>query len=217
MGCLIVIIIIGLMLLGMGVNGWVIVLGISALLIISLIVCKNEEIKEKEEKELKEKQEKEAKEQLLIDYSLPIDCKRFRHAGGYNKFPNGRWLYVWRDDKHLNLLSNKESIEKHQISLSNINFYSVKGDVRQETETKGGNATVGETMMAEGLLGTAAAMRKNQAVQNIKTIDERKTIINATIDGKNSFIFFEGADLYKYLLEQIPEKEQSFVAMQVKK
>lgn len=42
---------------------------------------------------------------------------------------------------------------------------------------------------------------------------EKRTIINADIDGKNCFIFFKKGDLYNYLLEHLPEKEQSFVAM----
>ena len=223
MGCLFFIIIIGVMvfttkiLTSIGVDeSTASIFGFIALVatVVGLIVWSKKE----EEKEIHEKQELHNKEydrkrKMLTDYNMPIDCKRFRHASGYAKIPNGRWVNLWKDGEYLNLLTDKGGVEKHRIPLSDISFYSIKGDVRQETETTGGDATVAETVMAEGMLGTAAAMRRNQVIQNIETIDERKTIINAIIDGKSSFMFFEGAELYNYLLESLPEKEQSFVAM----
>lgn len=189
---------------------------IAFMVIAAFVIILWEKSKTEKEESVKNeilKKENDYKNELYRKYRLPVDCVKYKHAGGYSKFPNGRWVHVWRENDFLNLLSNKEEIEKHQIPLSDIKFYSVKGDVRQETETTGGNATVAETVMAEGLLGTAAAIKKNQPQQTTKTIDERKTIINATIELENKFIFFEGADLYNYLLENIPEKEQSFVAM----
>jgi hypothetical protein len=166
----------------------------------------------REENHKKEK-ENSIKQSLLETYGLPIDCPSFQYLNGYSSIPNKASVNIWVGENSLNLLINGEDIQKYQVPIDNINFYSVKGDMKQEMETKGGNMSVGGTVIAEGMLGTAAAMKKNQVVQNIKTIDERKTIINAIVDGKNSFIFFDGADLYNYLLENLPEKEQSFVAM----
>jgi len=151
------------------------------------------------------------KRSLQEQYGLPIDCLDFQYLSGYNKISEKGIVNIWIKEEALNFLSKNRA--KYQIPLSDINFYSTKGDIRQEVENVGGDATLGETIMAEGMLGTAAAMRRNQVIQNIETIDERKTIINATIDGEISFIFFEGAELYNYLLESLPEKEQSFVAM----
>ena len=111
---------------------------------------------EKKERELKESKHKE---DLNQTYGLPLNCPNYQYLGGY-------------DDR-----------EKYTIQLSDINFYSVKGNVRQEVETTGGDASLGET------------------------------IINAMIDDGIKFIFFEGAKLYNYLLEYLPEKEQSFVVM----
>lgn len=223
MGCLLLIVLV--ILVGI-LAGFLIELGVDesiagttsiaifVMVIVGLLVwADKDEQKREEENRILKVIERDKKQKLLKKYGLPIDCKRFRHAGGYNKFPNGRWLYVWKENSCLSFLSDGEMIEKHKIPLSDINFYSIKGDIRQETETTGGKATLGETVMAEGLLGTAAAMKKNQVIQNIKTIDERKTIINVDMDNEDSFIFFEGAGLYDYLLENIPGKEQSFVAM----
>lgn len=165
-----------------------------------------------EENKITETENKE-KQSLLEKYGLPINCPQYKYISGYDKISNKGKIYIWVKENVMNLLVGEKDMNKYQIPLSDINFYSVKGDVRQETENIGGNATLGETVVAEGMLGTAAAIIKNQVVQNIKTIDERKTIINATMDDKNSFIFFEGADLYNYLLENLPEKEQSFIAL----
>lgn len=165
-----------------------------------------------EENKITETKNKE-KESLFEKYGLPIDCPTYKYLSGYKNIENKDIIYVWIRDNVMNLLIGEKNMQKYQMPLSDINFYSVKGDVRQETENIGGNATVGETVVAEGMFGTAAAMKRNQVVQNIKTIDERKTIINANVEGGSSFIFFEGAELYNYLLENIPEKEQSFVAM----
>lgn len=160
-------------------------------------------------------QENQKKQTLLEEYGLPIDCTPYKYLSGYNNIMGKNQMYVWVEDDDLNLLTS-EGRSKYQIPLEDINFYAIKGDVKQETETKGGDATLGETIIAEGLFGTAAAMKRNQVSQEVKIIDERKTIINIDIDGKVNFIFFEGAGLYNYLLENLPEKEQSFVAMNKK-
>lgn len=171
--------------------------------------------KGKEQDKIREKQNEEAqeRERLLEQYGMPLDCNRFRHLGGYNKFPNGRWLHIWKDSNYLNFLSLIEPIEKSQISLIDIHFYTIKGDVKQEVKNTGGNATLAETVIAEGMLGTAAAMKKNQVIQTSETIDERKTIIHAKVADKDSYLFFQGPELYNYLLDRLPEKEQTFVAM----
>lgn len=153
------------------------------------------------------------KESLLENYGLPMNCPKYKYLSGHDKISNKYKIHVWVKKDILNLLVGNEDKQKYQIHLSDINFYSIKGDIRQEVENKGEDMTVAETIVAEGMFGTAAAMKRNQVVQDIKNIDERKTIINAIVDGKNSFIFFEGPDLYNYLLETIPEKEQSFVVM----
>lgn len=178
------------------------------------IYIDKKKLKQKLDSEFKEIQNENKKKQSLLEqYDMPIDCPTYQYLSGYNGIPNKSTASVWIKENILNILSNDESRQKYQIHINSINFYSIKGDVRQETETTGGDMTVGETVIAEGLLGTAAAMKKNQVIQNIKTIDERKTIINVNINDENNFIFFEGAELYHYLLENIPEKEQSFVSM----
>ncbi|MDR7856059.1 hypothetical protein [Tissierella sp.] len=113
----------------------------------------------------------------------------------------------------MHLLYIGETEHKKTIPIKDIHFYAIKGDLKQEMEDRNKPKSNIDTMMAENLLGTAAAMKQNQVLQNIKTIDERKVIIKAMIGNKNTYIFFEGAGLYNYLLENLPEKEQSFVAM----
>lgn len=162
-----------------------------------------------------QKTETMKKQNIQNTYGVPIDkIQTSKYFKGLKDIPENSTINVWIKDNMLNLMRDGETTISHQIQLENINFYTIKGDVKQELETKGGNQSVAGTMITEGLFGTAAAMKKNQPTQNLKTIDERKTIINATIDGKDTFIFFEGADLYNYLLENIPEKEQSFIAIQ---
>lgn len=153
---------------------------------------------------------KKTEEDFLSSHNAPSDCKRFSYLSGYPYLKGPCNLYVWRDDEYLNLLSETE---KHKIPLNGIKYYAIKGDIRQETENKGKGLSITDTMVTEGLFGTAAAMKRNQVTPQIKTIDERRTIINADIEGKNCFIFFKKGDLYNYLLEHLPEKEQSFVAM----
>jgi hypothetical protein len=148
---------------------------------------------------------------FLKSNNAPLDCKWFSYISGHPYLKGPCNLYVWRDDESLNLLSETET---HKIPLDAIKYYSIKGDIRQETEYKGKGMSTTDTMITEGLFGTAAAMKRNQATPIIKTIDERRTIINADIEGKNCFIFFKKGDLYNYLLEHLPEKEQSFVTMQ---
>lgn len=105
------------------------------------------------------------KESLLEDYGLPINCPKYKYLSGHDKISNKDKIHVWVKKDTLNLLVGKENKQKHQIPLSDINFYSIKGDIRQEVENKGGDMTVAETIVAEGMLGTAAAMKRNQVVQ----------------------------------------------------
>lgn len=178
------------------------------------IYVENKKQKQKLDKENTRTEYENKKKQFLLEqYDLPIDCPTYQYLSGYNGIPNKSTVNVWVKENILNILSGDENKQRYQIPINSIKFYSIKGDMRQETETTGGDMTLGEMVVAEGLLGTAAAMKKNQVLQDTKTIDERKTIINATIEGENKFIFFEGAELYNYLLETIPGKEQSFVAM----
>lgn len=149
-------------------------------------------------------------EDFLKSNDAPPDCKWFSYISGHPYLKGPCNLYVWRNDEFLNLLSETE---KHKIQLDRIKYYAIKGDLRQAMEYKGKGLSTSDTMITEGLFGTAAAMKRNQVMPQIKNIDERRTIINADIDGKNCFIFFEKGDLYNYLLEYLPEKEQSFVAM----
>lgn len=223
MGCLTLIFFIFLIvflfnvLIGMGINedvaGYLSIIVITGIIIYFVVQSKDREKKKQENEEQLKEGEKAKRRYLSVNYGLPIECKRFVYWSGYDKFPKGEELYVWKETEFLSFLSDKGIGEKHQILLADINYFSIKGDIRQETQNKGGDLSVGETIITEGLLGTAAAIKGNQITQETKTIDERKTIINAIINDKNTFIFFEGADLYRYLLETFPEKEQSFVAM----
>lgn len=67
------------------------------------------------------------------------------------------------------------------------------------------------TMITEGIFGTAAAMKRERHI--VVNKDNSRTIIKANISKKDCFILFEKSDLYYYLLDEIPEKEQSFVSM----
>lgn len=194
-------------------NG-IVIIGFNVLIVIFIIAIArmSKKDKQREQERILDKK-KNTDEHLLNTYGLPIDCPSFKYLNGYSKISDKALVNAWVSTSKLNLLVQGNEIQKYEIPLENINFYTVKGDISQEMETKGGNLSVGETMMTEGLFGTATAMKRNQVVQNIKTIDQRKTIINAIVDEKNSFIFFEGAELYNYLLENIPEKEQTFITM----
>lgn len=166
------------------------------------------------DKSYREKEEEFKKEQELnTKYGLPRERKEFEYLKGLDGIPNENMLNVWIGEKDLCILLNSDEITNYQIPFTDINFYSIKGDLKQELGATGKKNSDIETMMTEGMLGTAVAMKKNQTAQSLITIDERRTIINAIIDGKNSYIFFRGSDLYNYLLENLPEKEQSFVAM----
>lgn len=155
---------------------------------------------------------------LLQDhFGLPIDSPQFKYIKGHNFITNDSDVSVWHDNGFLNILYNNEvDAQKYTIPLSDVNYFAVKGDIKQESELHGGNATIGQTMLAENLFGTAAAIKASQAIQSLKTIDQRKTIINYSVDGQERFMFFEGAELYSYLLQEVPEKEQSFVVMKNK-
>lgn len=154
--------------------------------------------------------QKRAMEDFLKSNDAPQDCKWFSYISGYPNLKVPCNLFIWRDDDFLYLLSETK---RHKIPLNEIDYYAIKGDIRQETGHKGKGVSLSDTMITEGLFGTAAAMKRNQEIPQIKIVDERRTIINANIDDKNCFIFFKTGDLYNYLLEQLPEKEQSFVTM----
>ena len=155
-----------------------------------------------------EKKEKDFK----MKNQLPENSKTYKYIRGFPAISNNSDVIIWNDSEKLYIFhdENRDNIE---ISLNDINYYAIKGDLGQEFISNGKKVSAIDSAITEGIFGTAAAMKQNQSAPIIKNIDERKTIINATVNKKETFIFFEGAELYNYLLENIPEKEQSFVAM----
>ncbi len=175
--------------------------------------------KKEEEKERLDNDEKNKANKRYSEYGCPQNSNQFTYLSGLPGITETYSIFVWRDNCFLNFLIDSSLVHKIQIPLTDIRYFSLKGDLRQETELIGEirRMTTGEFVIAEGLFGAAATInRNNQTISNIKNIDERKTIINATINGKDRFIVFETGALYNYLLEQIPEKEQLFVNMQTK-
>jgi len=144
-------------------------------------------------------------------HGVPSQCGQFTYFSGHPKLSGKQSLYLWIQQEYLNMLPVKEYTAKYQIPIKEIISFTTKGDLKLETEIEGNDSSIIGTMVAEELFGTAAAMRANQKIPKIINVDERKTIINARIDGENKFILFEKADVYNYLLENIPEKEISFV------
>lgn len=99
------------------------------------------------------------------------------------------------------------------VECDNILFFTIKGSTKTNTRILGSDTGAINTMITEGILGTAAAMKNIQPISNIHTIDERHTILKVKINNSDTFIVFQKGDLYDYLLERIPEKEQSFIEM----
>lgn len=166
------------------------------------------------QKEREALQAKKTQEEYLEKHGFPPESKLFNYISGIPGYKQAQALFVTADNTGLKFLDENDNM--FILPISDINFYSIKGDLKTVTEFVGGKSQgVGTTMVTEGLFGTAAAMKGNkQPLSNVKTVDERRTIINADIDGENTFIFFNKGDLYNYLLERIPQKEQSFLTMQ---
>lgn len=155
----------------------------------------------------------EKRELFFLKHQVPRHCKQFEYFGGYSNLSERQSLYLWVEHGFMNILPMKVDAIKYQIPIKDIVSFSTKGDLRLETEIEGNDPSLIGTMIAEQLFGTAAAIKSNQQIPKIKNVDERKTIINANIDGESKFIIFEKADVYNYLLETIPEKELSYVSM----
>ncbi len=153
-------------------------------------------------------------QKYLQEHGCVSDTGLFQYISGLFGYAHEQTLYVWTKDDNIYFLDKNNN--KFTLPMENVNFYSIKGDMKTETEFTGGSSqSVGTTMVTEGLFGTAAAMKGNkQPLANVKTVDDRRTIINADINGINTFIFFHRGELYNYLLERMPAKEQSFLSMQ---
>lgn len=164
---------------------WLIV---SIFIVIVITINTKKEKKEEDERNLKSKND------------IPCETKKYKCIRGLKYINENDIVFVWIKQDDMCVFSERNDV-KIEIPFLSINYYTVKGNLTQELEKK----------TITGFDSGISAM--NKLSPDIKTIDERKTIINATIENKNVFIFFEGADLYDYLLENIPEKEQSFVAM----
>lgn len=155
----------------------------------------------------------ETEEAYLKSYGAPKDCNQFVFMSGIQDYQDGSILHVWKNDEGLNLLDDFRI--KYLIPIENIFFFTIKGDIKYQTEPDNHNKTgMTNTMINEALFGTAAAMKKGQQpALKVITEDERFTIIKAKINENDSFILFYKSDLYYYLLKQIPEKERSFISM----
>jgi len=152
--------------------------------------------------------------EYLEKHGFFSESRPFNYISGIPGYQQKQALFVMADNNSLKFLDKNDNM--FTLPISDVNFYSIKGDLKTITEFVGGKKQgVGTTMVTEGVFGTAAAMKGNkQPLSNVKTVDERRTIINADIDGENTFVFFHKGDLYNYLLERIPQKEQSFLTMQ---
>jgi hypothetical protein len=188
---------------------WVFMLGLSLLIIIGL-----RSLSEKEKKERERIKAMQDQKEYLKEHGFPPESKPFNYISGIPGYKQAQALFVTADNTGLKFLDENDNM--FILPISDVNFYSIKGDLKTVTEFVGGKSQgVGTTMVTEGVFGTAAAMKGNkQPLSNVKTVDERRTIINADIDGENTFVFFHKGDLYNYLLERIPQKEQSFMTMQ---
>lgn len=166
----------------------------------------------KKQEELYELERQKANNRFRI-FGCPTDIDEYKYIRGYKFIPDSTWLYVWISENKMIFLEDGVHSKKYDLSIGNINYYTLKGDLKQITRLVGGNSSPIWTSMLEESMGTAVAMQDNQVVPVIQNVDDRMTIINATIEKEDSFIFFEDGNLYEYLLQNIPQKEQSFVAM----
>lgn len=145
---------------------------------------------------------------LLQKYGCSHD-KKFIYISGIPGFPEHDYLWIWKDKDILKVQSSSEKTAN--IPIKDIIFYSLKGDLRADTQFIKSKNSTGGTSIVEGLLGTAAAMRNAQTMSKTVSIDERRTIVKVILDGVDRFIVFERGDLYNFLLEIIPEKEESLL------
>ncbi len=130
------------------------VFAIAVIIPVSIFINKNKKDEERE---------KEAKDRLnyLQKHNCPSECKSFNYISGISVYPQKQPLFVWTENKNLYFLDNNDV--KFALPVSDIDFYSIKGDMKTGTEFIGGNnKSVGGTMITEGLFGTAAAMKNNK-------------------------------------------------------
>ena len=148
---------------------------------------------------------------FLKQYGCPYS-QPYIYASGFPDVAGRKDMWAWKDNDELKFLQGTGEIKI--IHCEDVLFFTVRGGLKTNTQNTNRNSGTLYTSLTEGLFGTAAAMKNSQIISNVYTFDERHTILKVKIDNSVKFIVFEKGDLYNYLLEQIPEKEQSFVEMQ---
>ncbi len=154
-------------------------------------------------------------------YSIPTDAYKVTI---FNDFTEnyGTLCYLWIDKNILKLLPNEHSVNAgntQQINISNINYFTQKGDFYTEAKISGGGgggsslkgAVVGGVIAG----GAGAVIGSRKKIEPIKTenmvVDKRKTIVEyRTMQNPKKFVFLN-SEAYNVLMKEIPQKEKNLI------
>lgn len=197
------------------------ILGMVVMVIIITVwvmVPSSKQRKEREELILKNNAIRQAH---LQKYNIPTDAHKVTMFNDFTE-SNGTSCYLWIDRNILKIIPNEHSTNAsniQQINISNIKYFTHKGDFYTETKVSGGGgggsslkgAVIGGVIAG----GAGAVIGSRKKIGPIKTenkvVDKRKTIVEyRTVQNPKKFIFLN-SETYNVLMKEIPQKERNLI------
>lgn len=239
MGCLVTLIVEFLLMAWMIESPTTLFCIIVLVIIIGIVVYLNDKKKKKREsEELAKKQEEEriALEKLIKKHNVPNKCTDIWYNYGHPLVKKKYfYMFIWADNEKLYFVdkSIENNIGKIEISIIDIEYYEIRGEVHREIQVSGGGVSGGGSSIggaiAGGLIagevgaviGSREKIKSNPITSKTITKDKRETFLNFFIDNEKYSMFFD-YEGYNTLLNIIPDKAytniyNSYIMSQINK